>query len=585
MEVLKHGSVKEPIPPFRRGLFAAGETVTQIGEGSLGGKALGLILARQIIGGLELGDSPQIELDIPTMTVIGTSIFDAFLERNKLADIAASDLPDERIAHAFQKGELPVEVLGDLRALMDEAHTPLAVRSSSLLEDALYQPFAGVYKTKMLPNNQANADERFRKLLEAIKLVYASTFFAAARSYVSATGRTIQDEKMAVIVQVIVGRRRGDLFYPEISGVARSYNFYPSGRARQEDGVVNLALGLGKTVVDGGLSWTYSPALPKAPPPYGSPRELLRNTQVKFWAVNMGRPPEYDPIAETEYLVEAPLGDAEAGDALCYVASTYDPSSDQLYPGTGSKGPRVVDFSPVLILGLLPLNEMLRKLLTKSEEVLGGAVEIEFAMKLDDGPTPRGRLGFLQVRPMVVPNETVAIADEELNHDSLIAASRRAMGNGIEDELVDFVYVKPETFNAKSTRAIGGEIAQLNRALVAEKSPYILIGFGRWGSSDPWLGIPVQWAQIAGARVIVEATLPQMNVEASQGAHFFHNLSSFRVSYLTVNHQDRPGIDWDWLDAQETVVETDHVRHVRASRPVLVKVDGRSGRGGIWASA
>ena len=268
-----------------------------------------------------------------------------------------------------------------------------------------------------------------------------------------------------------------------------------------------------------------------------------------------------------------------------HVASTYDPSSDRLYPGTESKGPRVVDFSPVLVLGLLPLNETLRELLAKSEEVLGGAVEIEFAMKVEDGSTSKGRLGFLQVRPMVVPSETVGIADEEFDHTSLIAASRRAMGNGVEDELVDFVYVKPETFEAKSTRTIGGEIDQLNRALVAENRPYILIGFGRWGSSDPWLGIPVEWGQIAGARVIVEATLPQMNVEASQGAHFFHNLSSFGVSYLTVHHQAVPGINWDWLGAQELVAETEHVRHVRAARPVLVKVDGRSGRGGIWTGA
>ena len=307
-------------------------------------------------------------------------MFDAFIERNELAEIAASDLPDERIAHAFQQGDLPVEVLGDLKALMDEAHTPLAVRSSSLLEDALYQPFAGVYKTKMLPNNQPDPDERFRKLLEAIKLVYASTFFAAAKSYVGATGRTIQDEKMAVIIQEVVGRRRGDLFYPEISGVARSYNFYPSGRARQEDGVVNLALGLGKTIVDGGLSWTYSPALPKAPPPYGSPRELLRNTQVKFWAVNMGRPPEYDPIAETEYLVEAPLADAEAGDALRYVASTYDPSSDRLDPGTGSKGTARGGFLTCAGPGIAAAQRDASRAPRRERGGPGRAVEIEFAM-------------------------------------------------------------------------------------------------------------------------------------------------------------------------------------------------------------
>jgi len=477
--------------------------------------------------------------------------------------------------------------VGDLRALVEEVRTPLAVRSSSLLEDALFRPFAGVYETKMVPNNQPDADTRFRKLVEAIKFVYASTYFKNAKSYIRATERTSADEKMAVIIQEVVGTRHGDRFYPGVAGVGRSYNFFPSQGVDPRDGVVNLALGLGKTIVDGGSSWIYSPARPKAPAPFNSIRELLRLTQLDFWAVNMGPPPAFDPTTETEYLVKTDLKAAEYDDTLSRIASTYDPRRDRLVPGTGTEGARVIDFAPLLADSQTPLNDVIRELLSIGERALGEAVEIEFAINLPGKNTPGTRFGFLQLRPMLVSTEEVDLGDDELARPDVLLASDRVMGNGLLATIQDVVYVKPEPFESRFTRRIATDLEQLNRPLLQESRPYLLIGFGRWGSSDPALGIPVNWGQIAGARVIVESTLPGMDVEPSQGAHFFHNIISFQVYYLCVRHEGGAGvaargIDWSWLNRQPIVTETDHVRHVRLEKPLSVKVDGRSGRGAVW---
>ncbi len=300
---------------------------------------------------------------MPTLTVIATDLFDRFMTGNRLWDLVESGASDHRLALAFQSADLPVELVGDLWALVQQVRTPLAVRSSSLLEDALRQPFAGVYATKMIPNNQHDAETRFHRLIEAIKLVYASTFFENARNYRRTAAAAAGADRMAVIIQAIVGRRHRDRFYPELSGVARSYSFYRSGRARPEDGVVNLALGLGKTIVDGGIAWSYSPAYPQATPPYGSIGELMKQTQVDFWAVNMGQVPAYDPVAETEYLVKGGLEDAEEDGTLRYLASTYDARSDRLSMGVGLRGPRALTFAPLLVLEEFPLNDLLRALL------------------------------------------------------------------------------------------------------------------------------------------------------------------------------------------------------------------------------
>jgi len=567
------------VPRFGRQFFSAAEALTAIGSGFLGGKAAGLLEARDALA--ERPESlrfAKLEIAVPTLTVIATEVFDTFLSRNRLLPQGSSGEDDRVIAHAFQRAELPSEILGDLWDLIRQVHSPLAVRSSSLLEDALRHPFAGVYATKMIPNNQFDAETRFRKLAEAIKLVYASAFFKEARQYIRAAGRDPDEERMAVILQEVVGRKHGPRYYPDLAGVARSFNFYPTGQSRPEEGVVDLACGLGKTIVDGGRTWTYSPAHPNLPPPVASPEDLLEQTQTEFWAVNMAPPVVFDPLTENEYLVRLGLVEAEADGCLRHLASSYDPQSSRLSPGLRGASPRVLNFAPLLQFGTWPLNDAVKGLLDLFERRTGSAVEIEFAATLGNGDLSSARLGFLQVRPMAVGGERVEVSDEDLRSPLALVGSERAMGNGVSQEIHDVVFAKPAGFAARDTPLIAQEVERLNLDLAEAGRHYLLIGFGRWGSSDPWLGIPVVWSQISGARVIVEAALPNMNVEMSQGAHFFHNLLSFRVAYLSVPLHGTSRIDWEALEALPRLAETPHVCHARLEQPLLLKVDGRTGR-------
>ncbi|MBD3366747.1 MAG: hypothetical protein GF405_01070 [Candidatus Eisenbacteria bacterium] len=570
------------LPEFGREFLDADSTFTRIGDGLIGGKAAGLLRAqRDILSRLGEDESSGFDIAVPTLTVIATGVFDSFMERNDLYDIALSDRDDEAIARAFQSTEFPAEFVGDLRSLISDVHRPLAVRSSSLLEDALDHPFAGVYGTKMIPNNQADTDTRFHRFVEAIKFVYASTFFAEPKSYMGTIDRDIREEKMAVIVQEIVGERWNSRFYPAISGVGRSHNFYPTGRSEPSDGVVNLALGLGKEIVDGGITWTYSPAHPKAPPPYAGVGDLMKNTQTGFWAVNMGAAPPHDPIRETEYLVRGTLDDATSDGSLTTLCSTYDPNSERMRPGFRKDGAKVLDFAPILTLDTLPLNTLVRRLIELTREALGGEVEIEFAVALDPLGRKRPRFGFLQARPMMVSLDEVSVTDEDLVNEAALVASRNVLGNGERNDIQDIIYARPDVFEAKHTPRIARDIDEINRALIKDGKRSLLIGFGRWGSSDPWLGIPVDWGQVSSARVIVEATMPGMNPDLSQGSHFFHNLLSFRVLYLSVPRAHAAGIRWDVLDGLPATSETDLVRHVRLEKPLRVRVDGHSGRGVI----
>ena len=571
---------KNDIPRFSEKFFDSGEPITCIGSGEFGGKANGLVFINELLKTkFNSEEFPDIKVNVPTMTVIPTDVFDEFMRKNDLYKIADSDLPDDRIALTFQKADLPFGILGDLRTLISKVKSPLAIRSSSMLEDAIHEPFAGIYSTKMTPNNQTDIDTRFKKLVEAIKLVYASIYFKSARDYMAATSHKIEEEKMAVIIQEIVGQRHGDRYYPEVSGVARSYNFYPFGNAKPENGVVNLAFGLGKTIVDGGISWVYSPALPKESPPYASIGELLKQTQTEFWNVNMGKPPAYDPINETEFMNNENIIEAEPDDTLRFVASTFTADSGRLSIGTGSPGARVLNFGYLLVLNDIPLNNLIKSLLSLCEEELKTPVEIEFAVTFN--PT---RFGFLQVRPMVVSSDEVTVMDDDMTGDDILVASKNVLGNGTNNTLQDIVYVNPDIFETKFTQQIKQELEQINKELVNRHRPYLLIGFGRWGSSDPWLGIPVNWGQVSGAKVIVETALENLNVEFSQGSHFFHNLTSFNVSYFSVKISDPYKIDWDWLSKQHLEKETKFVRHVSLAAPLNVKVDGRSGRGAIYKS-
>lgn len=575
MREISDSMVEEQIAPFDRAFFDSGQRFKSIGRGSLGGKAKGLAFAQTILTTVfDPAAFPSIEVSIPSLVVLRTGVFDTFMERNGLWDVALKAESDDAIARAFQRAELPAEVVGDLRAVIEHYRGPLAIRSSSLLEDALHEPFAGVYATKMIPNNQSSPDGRFRRLAEAIRFVYASTFFSGARQYLEATRHHPGDERMAVIIQEVVGHAFGDRYYPHLSGVARSYNFYAMGRSKPEDGVASLALGLGKTIVDGGRCWTYVPAHPRIAPPYGSPAEEMKQTQSEFFAVNLGKPPAYDPIRETEYLVTGTLTDAESDGSISLLASTFDAGAGKITMGTGTKGMRVLDFAMLLVLREVAVNDVVRRLLAACAETLDAPVEIEFAMSLHPH-----RFGFLQVRPMAISSEAVSVDARDLERPDALVASARCLGNGESSVIRDVVYVKPDVFEARHTREIAGELEAINRDMLSGDRPYLLIGFGRWGSSDPWLGIPVGWGQISGARAIVEATLPSMDVEISQGAHFFHNITNLGVGYFSVPWSGSARIDWGFLAAQPTAGETTWVRHVRLDRPLTTRLDGRTGRG------
>lgn len=563
---------------FKRNFLDADTPISCIGGGGLGGKAQGLASIRTaLLSGLKLQDFPGIQVEIPRLVVLCTDAFDAFMRAERLREIADSDASFERIAHVFQKAAMPFEVLGDLRALIDNVHIPLAVRSSSLLEDSAHAPFAGVYETKMIPNHQFDPDERFRHLLEAIKFVYTSTYSPKAKEYRQLTGCTNQDEKMAVVIQEIVGKRYYRSFYPELSGVARSFNYYPVAPARPEDGMVSLALGLGKTIVDGGIAWVYSPSYPGSQPPFNSPADLLDASQRGFWAVNMGAGLEYDPTRETEYMLQQNLPAAEEDGTLRYLASTYDPDSDRLVPGIGQRGARALTFAPLLVLKELPFNDLVTRILHLCEQSVGSAVEIEFAMTFDPH-----RFCLLQVRPMTVPAEDVHLTDAELTTGNVLAASNIVLGNGVVSDIVDIVFTRPERFDIINTPAVVPELAELNHNLLAQHRPYLLIVFGRLGTTNPTMGIPISWEQVNGARVIVEATRENVKVELSQGTHYFLNLINLGVKYFSLPLSSPYQIDWQWLGAQPVVEQTEFLTHIQLSKPVTVKVDGRKGKGVIY---
>lgn len=565
---------------FDRETFQTSGLISVIGTGSIGGKANGLAFIKDsLLPRVEDSLFPNISMNIPRMTVLATSIFDKFMERNKLYEIVEECPRDETIADAFIKASLPEEIVGDIRTLSDKISKPLAIRSSSLFEDTMREPFAGVYATKMIPNNQKEPDRRFKTLADSIKYVYASTFFLEAREYIRTTELDSGQEKMAVIIQEVVGEQRENRFYPAISGVVRSYNFYPTGHAKAEDGVVNLALGLGKTIVDGGKSWSYSPAYPKANPPYKSVDSMLKQTQTEFWAINLSKPAYYNPLDETEFLVQLTLGIAEEDGTLKFVASSYNPDNDRISPGLVGHGPRIVNFAPILKLNDIPLNAMLRYLLKLCEESIGHEVEIEFAVTVDPDNQRSAKFHLLQVRPMFVSHTRVEVTEEDFERSDLLAASERVLGNGIINTIRDVIYVKPQRFDEKQAYVIASELEKLNHHLAVEGHPYMLIAFGRLGTTDPPAGIPVAWWQISGAKVIVETTFPGMSIEPSQGSHFFHNVISSQVGYFSIPQSAAHPIDWDWLNAQEVVAETEFVRYAKLSAPLRIKIDGRMGRG------
>lgn len=556
----------------------------RIGEGSIGGKARGLAFLDSLIKRNRLTDRYEdMVISIPRTVVLGTDIFDEFMEENNLYEIALSDRSDKDILARFVKSRLPYRIHEDLYRFISCVNNPIAIRSSSLLEDSHYQPFAGIYSTYMLPNIKFNDRIMIDKLSEAIKSVYASAYFKDSKSYMAATLNMIDEEKMGIVLQEVTGRQYGNRFYPAISGVARSINFYPIAPEKPEDGIANIAFGLGKYIVDGGNGIRFSPKYPRKILQLSTPELALSETQKNFYALDL-RPESFSPNTDdTVNLLKLRINEAEVDQTLRLVASTYDYESHQLKDGVMFEGKRIITFAPQLSHNTVPIADILKLVLEIGQREMNKPVEIEFAVNLD---MPKGTpklFSLLQIRPIAGRDETVNCNPDSIRTEDTLLISHTALGNGNIKGICDFVYVKPDVFNAAKSMEIAGDLDRLNEKFLNEKRNYVLVGPGRWGSSDPWLGIPVKWPQISAARVIVESGLEHYRIDPSQGTHFFQNLTSFRVGYFTINPFINDGFyDVGFLNDQPAVYEDDFLRHVRFDKPFRIVIDGRKNFGVVF---
>ena len=556
----------------------------RIGEGSIGGKARGLAFLDSLIKRNRLSYKyPDVVISIPRTVVIGTDIFDEFMEENNLHEIALSDRADSEILARFIKARLPYRIHEDLYAFVSCVNTPIAIRSSSLLEDSHYQPFAGIYSTYMIPNIKSNERLMIETLTEAIKMVYASVYFKDSKSYMTATLNMIDEEKMGVVLQEVIGTQYNERFYPAISGVARSINFYPIAPEKPEDGIANIAFGLGKYIVDGGNGLRFSPKYPKKILQLSTPELALSETQKFFFALDL-KPESFSPDTDdTINLLKLKIKDAENDPSLKIVASTFDYDSHQLREGIMHAGKRLITFSPQLTHGTFPLAEILQEVLEIGQREMNKPVEIEFAVNLDSPPGEPKVFSLLQIRPIAGRDQTIHIDEEKVTHDNTILISTTALGNGIIKDLHDVVYVKPAAWDASKTQEMALRLEKRNDWFQAEKKYYVLVGPGRWGSSDPWLGVPVRWPQISNSRVIVESGLDKYRIDPSQGTHFFQNLTSFRVGYFTINPYINEGYyNLDFLNEQPALFEDEYIRHVHFEKPIRIEIDGKRNYGVVF---
>jgi CheY-like chemotaxis protein len=571
------------IGDFRADTFQPSESsFLRIGSGSLGGKARGLAFVRHLLRKSRMTRRfPGVRISVPPAVVLATDVFDQFVTENNLLDFALHCEDDSEIQQKFLAAPLSTSLDEDLKSFLAEVNHPLAVRSSSLLEDSQYQPFTGVYETFMLGNQQAHLEERSQALSEAIKRVYASMFSRHAKSYVRATPYRLEEEKMAVILQQVVGTPHRQRFYPDFSGVIRSRNFYPVAPMTFEDGIAAVALGLGRAVVDGGKCLTFCPRYPRNLVQFSSVDDILANSQSEFWALELHAAADDRPghLHETRFGLEA----AESDGTLQAVASTYSKDNHAVYDGMSRPGSRIVSFAPMLKHGTFPLAEILDVLVRAGEDALGNPVEIEFAVRLPQQSGQVAEFGFLQIRPLTLARDSHDLAVDDVPAERLICQSSKVLGIGRIENLHDVVVVDSQRFERGRSQEVAKAVAQFNRSLNGENCPYLLIGVGRWGSNDPWLGIPVEWDEISGARVIVEAGFRDFRVTPSQGSHFFQNLTAFQIGYFTVNPDAGEGsVDWDWLSSQPALAEDGCVRHLHFDDPIRVVMNSRTSQGAIF---
>ena len=570
------------ITEFVKESFDPLSSFARIGGGSLGGKARGLGFINSLINDYNISEQyDDILIHIPSAVVLATDIFDEFIEENNLKEFALNCKDDKKITDKFLAANIfPEKVLGELSAFLNIVQTPLAIRSSSLLEDSQYHPFAGVYETYMIPNNNSNPLVRLNQLLIAIKKVYASTFYQGAKDYIKLTAYRSEEEKMAVIIQKMIGEEYSNRFYPTFSGVAKSYNFYPIKPQKSDDGIINVALGLGKTVVDGGRSVRFCPKYPTDLIQFYSAKDSFEFSQKDFYALQLDS--KEDPFETTRdtQTKKYNLNIAEEDGTLNYVGSTYSHENDMIYDGIARSGSRLITFTQILKYKLFPLSEILDLLLDMAAWGMGSPVEIEFAVNLNSANNKTKEFGLLQMRPLVLNQEMDELDVNEDDNSKVLCKSSQVMGHGLIENISDIIYVDNEKFNRSDSRSVALEVSQYNSELLKKEKPYLLIGVGRWGTLDPWLGVPVEWEQIAGARVIVESSFVDMEVTPSQGSHFFQNLTSFMVGYFSVGSNFKNSlIDWNWLKACPTISEKVYTKHIELSSPIIIKMNGTSNEG------
>ncbi|UCB59492.1 MAG: hypothetical protein JSV67_04150, partial [Thermoplasmatales archaeon] len=551
--------------------------LSHIGTGSFGGKARGIAFLAKILSKYVTDDMlPGLRITIPRSIVLSTDVFDSFIEHNDLSKLDISHLSDERIASKFMAANLPATIIGDLRSFITNTRRPLIVRSSSLLEDSLLQPFAGIYASMLLPNESWGTDLRFQEVCNAIKYVYASTYFEKARTYIKSTPKNVSDEKMAVLLQEVVGNKYDTYFYPTISGVAKSYNYYPSGPCKPEDGIAYLALGLGKSIVDGGSSYCFCPEKPKAPL-FGTPKDFMRYSQKSYYALKLKSVYTIFTKNEETTLEKLEVDIAKKHGVLDKVASTYLHRDDSLYPGLYDEGAIVIDFGPIVNYDTIPLAKALKLLLRVGALALGYPIEIEFAVNFNRDESKPAELIILQIRSMIPPDKYQDVNIENIDVDKVLCYSENALGNGIISGFKDIVYIKSESFDMSNSNRAVSQIRRMNTKLMDAGKPYMLIGPGRWGSADPWLGIPIIWSDIAGVIVILETPYKERPIDPSQGSHFFHDMISSQVGYL-ITKKDKGNIDWKWLESLKLIEETEDVKHVETPSELEVSIDGKRGK-------
>ena len=564
---------------YQKDRFDEYSNFARIGDGSLGGKGRGLAFIGAMVKRYPKLESDNFAVNIPKTVVICTDIFDEFMETNELYPVALGDADDETILRYFLRASLPSRLIEDLMAFFDVVKSPIAVRSSSLLEDSHYQPFAGIYSTYMVPKIEEKYD-MLRTVSDAIKAVYASVFYKDSKAYMTATSNLIDQEKMAIVLQEVVGSRYNDHFYPTMSGVARSLNFYPIGNEKAEDGIANIALGLGKYIVDGGQTLRFSPRHPHSILQMSTMDFALRETQTRFYALDLKNMAEAFSVDDAFNLVKLGLKEADAEGSLKYIVSTYDPYDQIIRDGYYPGGRKILSFVNILQHDVFPLADTLDQILRIGQQEMGRPVEIEFAVNMDPSDHTRATFYLLQIRPIVDNKE---IMDEDLSlvkNEETILSSTSVLGHGIVGDVQDIIYVKTGAFNSSNNQLIAYEIEKMNRSFTDQEKGYVLVGPGRWGSSDSWLGIPVKWPHISNARVIVECGLENYRVDPSQGTHFFQNLTSFGVGYFTVNPFKGDGwFDEAFLNAHPAVEETEYLRHVRFDAPITIKMDGKKSLG------